>query len=174
MVLRTVGARMYVEEHCLVPEREIKIEYRGVYPLKICKIARGMLLRVLETPSHWVWEREFKWDTTSDPRPFYARYYGRKYIDGKTYLAADIIAEGKQPADVKKPGNVAILISGLLITEYRLDQWWKKPPFTYIYRSFVSLYHRLVYDEMRSHYMRVADELLGRIAHEIRAAYGLV
>lgn len=164
-----IGTHLYKEEECLAPERELRLEWKGVQPLRICEVVRRALLEVLEIAPHWVWEREFSWDTTADPRTFFSRLYGRKAFDAVTYLLVEVVLDGKQPANLALPGSLVVCMSGKLVSDYRLDEWWKKPPFLSLFKACVKLKHAWFYDRVRGCFMQQSLELLRRIWECVRA-----
>lgn len=70
-----------------------------------------------EVESIGFWEREFRWDNTSDPNEFVIRCYIDKGIDKYTKVLIEVFIQGKQPVDPTKQGvnrkvsirNIAIL-----------------------------------------------------------------
>jgi hypothetical protein len=162
-----------IEEECLVPERQIRLEYAGVNPLRVYRVAKDLAIRLLEVLPFDVWERDFRWGAEAEPHPFFVRLYIRKRIDDKSYLFIETIFEGVQPSDITKPGKVSILISGRLVTEYWLDRWWKRPPFFPFYKAVILAYHAMFYDEVRARYMRTCNEWLTSLWREFRVTLGI-
>jgi hypothetical protein len=159
-----------VEEECLLPERKITLRYKGLRPIQAYHATMEMVLRIFEAEPEDVWERDFRWDTTIDPRDFFVRIYVKKPIDAKTHLLAEIIFHGLQPSDVAKPGEVTITIAGRLVTEYKLDKFWKR---SHLFKAAIWLYHRWIYDDVRKDYMRLCNEWLMELWRQYRLSLGI-
>ncbi|MEM5781738.1 MAG: hypothetical protein QXD43_00900 [Candidatus Aenigmatarchaeota archaeon] len=153
------------EDDCLSPERTIFIEYSGPDPFKACRALRGMLERIFEVEAIDLWERDFRWDTSSDPRGFYMRMYVSKGIDARTRMMIEVIMEGSQPSDPKKTGKLKISISGRLRTQYDLKSFLQKLP---IYKFFVWLYHKLFYEDVKRSYIHLCNKLIDQLNYELR------
>lgn len=153
------------EDDCLSPERSILIEYSGPEPFKAYTALRGMLERIFEVETIDLWERDFRWDISSDPRSFYMRMYVNKGIDARTRMMVEIIMEGSQPSDPKKVGHLKITISGKLRTEYSLKSFLQRST---IYKFFVWLYHKLFYQNIKRSYIYLCNKLIDQLNYELR------
>jgi len=154
-----------LEDDCLAPERTVVIEYSGPNPFKVYRVLREMLERIFQVEAIDLWERDFRWDISSDPRSFYVRMYVNKGMDARTRMIVEIILEGSQPSDVEKKGRVAIRIGGRLRTEYPLRSFFQNSPF---YKFFVWLYHRFFYNEVRRSYINLCNNLINQLNNELR------
>ncbi len=153
------------EDDCLSPERTIVIEYSGTDPFKACRALKEMLGRIFEVETIDLWERDFRWDTSSDPRGFYVRMYVNKGIDARTRMIIEVIMEGAQPSDPAKKGRLKISISGRLRTEYTMKSFFQTLP---IYKFFVWLYHKLFYENVKRSYIHLCNRLIDQLNYELR------
>jgi hypothetical protein len=149
-----------LEDDCLVPGRQIKIEYKGKNPFLAYQAAIGIFTDVFQVDSTDCYERDFKWDTTSDPRGFYARFIVEKKLDAKSRIFFEIIMQGKQPSSPEKEGEVVILMSGKLNTSYDLDTPFQQSAF---YRSLLWLYNFFFYFRVRRNYIKFCEEGLFKL-----------
>jgi hypothetical protein len=117
-----------------------------------------------------MWERDFRWDNSGDPRTFYMRMYFNKGIDQHTTMFIEITIQGEQPADEKKNGKFTVLVGGRLRTEYELDTAFKNSP---IYKGWRWLYNMYFYGEIRRKYLTLCSELINKIVDEIKEMYSI-
>ena len=158
------------EDDCLAPERTLTIEYSGPDPFRVCRVLRDMLGRIFQVETIDLWERDFRWDISSDPRPFYMRMYVNKGIDARTRMMVEITVQGLQPSDPSKKGKVTIRISGRLRTEYNLKSFFQRSP---LYKAFVWVYHKLFYEEVKRSYIHLCNRLIEELHLELRALFKL-
>jgi hypothetical protein len=158
------------EDDCLAPQGRIKIEYRGKNPFGIVQKAGGILRRIFEVEAKDFWERDFRWDSSSDPRSFFVRNYLKKGIDFRSSVLAEIVFQGNQPADPEKEGVVVIYIGAQLTTEYNLVTRIQKLPF---YRGLLRIYNFAFYNKVRRNYLVLCNDWLARVNREFRLALNL-
>jgi hypothetical protein len=158
------------EDDCAAPERRTKIDYTGPNPFKVCLIIRSLLEKIYEVEAVDLWERDFRWDTTSDPRGFFMRMYVSKGVDAHTRMFIEVVIQGAQPSDPTKNGKVTIYINGKLRTAYELDTVFKRLP---IYKAIRWLYNMIFYSEVRRGYIRLCNQLNEQLGREIREALGM-
>ncbi len=139
-----------LEDDCLTPDRQLKIEYHGPNPFKIYGAMGGFLRAIFDVRGKDVWERDFRWDNTSDPRWFFFKFITKKTYDMWTVLYPEIIVEGKQYADPNKDGDVTILLRGKVQTRSAENTFIQRSA---LYKSLRWLYFRTLYNDIRRNYM---------------------
>ncbi|MEM7825617.1 MAG: hypothetical protein QW412_02025, partial [Candidatus Aenigmatarchaeota archaeon] len=149
-----------IEDDCLAPEARINIEFSGQDPFKAYRILRETLRRVLEVESKDLWERDFRWDISSDSRGFFVRVYVDKGIDSRSKALIEVIMQGNIPSDPNKEGRIIIKIGGRVRTEYRLETAFQQLP---IYRGIIWLYHKIFYNRVRRGYLGMCYRWLQKL-----------
>lgn len=117
-----------IEDDCLAPGNKYRVDYIGPNPFRVANAIKGILRRVMEVETKDVWERDFRWDTTGDPRGFYNRWYVLKPRDAYAKIFIEVTLQGLQPTDPNKDGKLVILIGGRVRTDFMLDTAFKKSP----------------------------------------------
>jgi len=153
-----------IEDDCLAPERYIKITYRGPNPFSAYQSSLAICRKYLEIDAADYWEREFRWDSSEDPRGFYIRSIVQKSMDSKSKIYFEIIMQGKQPKDSSKEGELVILIGAKLTTEYRQETPFQKSEF---YKNLLRIYNLFFYFKVRRRYLQLCKEL----CEKLRDAY---
>lgn len=160
MALKTT---LRIEDDCLAPYPMLTVNYKGPNPFKVCKEVKELLIKIFEIEPKDVWERDFRWDISTEPHAFFIRMYADKGVDARTTIFAEVTMQGVQPSDPNKDGKITILIGGRMTTQYRLDSAFKRSP---IYSGITKLgglaefggliwlYHRLFYEDVRRNYIR--------------------
>jgi hypothetical protein len=140
-----------LEDDCLAPSAKLTVNYGGPNPFVICQKIRDTLRTVFEIESKDYWERDFRWDNSSEPRTFYMRACARKGIDARTELFVEVVMQGEQPSDPTKHGTVTVTINGRMKTEYELNSAFKQTP---IYRGFLWIYNKFFYYDVRRDWLK--------------------
>ncbi len=148
-------AKLIFEDDCLTPERTIRIDFKGPNPFRFYSEIIMILRDILEIRRLNIYERDFRWDITSDPRAFFYRVWGRKPYDATTDGFFELVFQGKQPSDITKDGEMVIFITPKLRTSLPEDTIWQRSA---LYKSIRWLYFRLFYNDMRR-------ALLGKCIH---------
>lgn len=154
-------AKWVLEDDCLTPTAKMQISYKGPNPIKLFKSMRPMLEKIFGIGGKDIWERDFRWDTSEDPRGFFIRVCIDKSFDKRSSLFAEIIFQGSQPSDPSKDGKMTVSISGKLKTEYEIT--------SPIYRVFWGSYNRLFYWKVRKGYLDLCNVWLDKTWREFRA-----
>jgi len=172
-----------LEDDCLAPQPKMKIDYTGPNPFAVCNAIRPLLITIFEIEPKDVWERDFRWDISTDPHGFFVRVYADKGLDSRSSIFAEVTIQGVQPSDPKKDGKVTILIGGKLRTSYPLDSAFKRSPiYSGITRlggfaevgGLIWLYHRLFYEDVRRNYIKYqCNRRLEALWREIRKMLGV-
>ncbi len=140
------------EDDCLAPHPRLKVDYVGKNPFKVYQVARNLLRKTLEVETIDLWERDFRWDISSDPRMFFCRIYVDKGIDARSRAFIEVTIQGTQPSDPNKEGRVTIYIGGRLRTVWEMNTAFQRSP---IYKAFLWLYHKIFYEKVRRGYLRL-------------------
>ena len=117
-----------------------------------------------------VWEREFRWDNTSEPREFFFRFIVRKTYDMWTRVYPEIIVQGKQPSDPNKEGEVLIKISGKLQTRSPLNTVFQRNT---LYQSLRWLYFRTLYNDVRRNLLEECRIKINDLARALQNSLGV-
>lgn len=147
-------ASVTIQDDCLAPEGYITLKYNGVAPFKAYPVVANFMRTIWEVEAKDYWEREFRWDNTSDPRGFFVKAYVNKGIDQFTSVTIEVVIEGKQPADINKPGSVVIKMGGVLTSKFgggTILQDAKNP----FYKSLVWMYDHFFYRKQRRTYLDI-------------------
>jgi len=160
-------ATWILEDDCLAPHEKIEFNYSGPNPFGVVKALTSddFLRRTFEVDSSDIYERDFRWDITSDPRSFYIRLFLVKGLDSKSRIYYELIFQGAQPSDPKKKGKVSIRLRAKLRTEYPLVTAFQKTP---IYKALLWIFNKLFYFKVRRNYLRICNDALKEFQREIR------
>jgi len=159
-------ATWVIEDDCLAPERYVRIVYSGPNPFAAYQATFSLLRKILQIDPSDYREKDFRWDISGDPRSFYIRALVEKTMDTRTRMVFEIIMQGNQPSDPSKNGNLTILISPRLRTEYKLDSPFQKSAF---YRGMLWLYNFFFYFRVRRKYLEVCKEWSSNLLKEYRS-----
>ncbi|MBI2546834.1 MAG: hypothetical protein HYW23_00095 [Candidatus Aenigmarchaeota archaeon] len=139
-----------LEDDCLTPERIIRIDFKGVNPFRVYYRMSEFLKFIFDVRGKDVYEKEFRWDFTSDPRDFLSRFIVKKKYDEWTNAWIEAKLQGKQPADSNKDGEVTILLTGKLQTKSPERTVMQRST---LYKSLRWLYFRTLYNDLRRNYI---------------------
>jgi len=146
-------ASIKLEDDCLAPNMQVVIRFEGPNPYAIYPKIKSLMKDIWEVESIAYWEREFRWDASSDPREFVIRCYIDKGLDRFTRVLIEVFIQGWQPADPTKTGKVEIRIGGVLRTTFGgntvLDD--AKNP---LFKMFFWAYNKYFYSNQRRYYIR--------------------
>ena len=159
-----------LEDDCLTPDRELRVEYRGPNPFKIYGTIGGLLRAIFDVRGKDVWEREFRWDNTSDPREFFFRFIVRKTYDMWTRVFPEIIVQGKQPSDPNKEGDVLIRITSKLQTRSHQNTVFQRNT---LYQSLRWLYFRTLYNDVRRNLLEECRIKINDLARALQTSLGV-
>jgi len=171
-----------IEDDCLAPGNKYRVEYVGPNPFKVSNMIKELLRRVIEVETKDVWERDFRWDVTGDPRGFFNRWYVFKTRDAYTRVFFEITFQGLQPADPTKDGKLVILLGGRVRTNFPLNTAFKRSPL-YSGRTKLAgiaeiggllwLWNRIFYNDIRRQHIRWCNYKIDILWRELRAALKL-
>jgi hypothetical protein len=149
-----------LEDDCLAPTAKMQIKYTGPNPMKLFKSVRPMLERIFDVSGKDIWERDYRWDTTAEPRSFFIRLYVKKGLDQRSDLLIEIIFQGEQPSDPTKEGNMTVTINGRLTTKFEIN--------LPIYKTMWWFYNKIFYNKVRRGYLKLCNDWLDRTWREFR------
>ena len=158
------------EDDIFAPDAKIRIVYDGPNPFRVFAPTMTMVRNIMEVGSEDVWERDFRWDITSDPRSFFIRIYVNRGMDFRSKILTEIVFQGTQPTDPTKSGHLSLIINARLVTEYDLNGGWRKLP---IFWGFLWMYHKIFYNKVRRGYLQMGEEMLKTLAAAYRRLLGL-
>lgn len=158
------------EDDVLAPNAKIVINYNGPNPFRVYGQTMSIVRNILEVGSEEVWERDFRWDTLADPRPFFVRTYVNFGMDARTKMMVEVVYQGTQPSDPTKNGKLTITINARLKTEFDLSGFFRSMPF---YWGMLWLYHKIFYFEVRRGYLNIGKEKLQQVASAYRKLLGI-
>ncbi len=159
-----MAEKWVLEDDCLAPRAQIKIEFEGKNPIELYKKTSDILKKVWEVGGTDLWERDVRWDMMSGD--FYRRIYINKGLDSHSKIFAEIIMEGQQPKDPTKNGKITIYISAKLLSEFELKSALQKNP---LYKGLLWLYNRIFYKDVRAGYLKICQDLLNKVDMEFRS-----
>ncbi len=139
-------ARWTLEDDCLAPERVIRVDFKGVNPFKVYQAMPQALRVIYDVRGKDIFEKEFRWDYSEDPRSFFFRFIVRKKYDMWSNVWTEVAAQGKQPSDMNKEGEVYVLVTSKLLTKSPEDNPWTKSA---LYKSLRWVYYRTLYNDVR-------------------------
>lgn len=159
-----------IEDDILAPKGVILIEYRGPNPFAIYPKLRDFLMTIFEAKGLHIYEDDFRWDITGDPRSFFIKTRLEKGLDKFTKGTVSLQLQGKQPIDPRKSGSVEMRVGGKITTEYPIKTVFQK----IVIKPFVWLYHNLIYDNIRRRYIKIYKAGIERLEAEIRSTFNLI
>jgi hypothetical protein len=159
-----------MEDDCLAPARTIRINFTGPNPFRVYPPIRRMLGTLLEIRGKNIWERDFRWDFSSDPRDFFVRIVAQKSCDAWTKAYIELIFQGKQPTDPTKDGDLVIQITPKLITAMPEDTVWQRTP---IYKFLRWFYLRYFYNDARRTLLDYCVSWTNKLNSELQKLLGI-
>jgi len=154
------------EDDCIEPTAKVKVEYKGPNPFEAYKKVLELLKVKLNISDDEIFERDFRWDSTSDEKSgFFIRIYIMKNLDTHTHTFIEIIFNGDQPRDIKKPGSLTISVITKLVTQYALDTPLER---TVFFKNLLNFYYNNFYKKIRENYFKDCRELSDKIIKEIK------
>ncbi|MBU5537142.1 MAG: hypothetical protein QW818_03390 [Candidatus Aenigmatarchaeota archaeon] len=159
-----------LEDDCLTPDRVIKIEFKGLNPFRLYHAMPGFLRAIFDVRGKDVYEKDFRWDFTSEPRWFFSKFIVRKGYDIWSTIWAEVTMQGTQPSDPNKEGEMFVLITGKLLTRSPENTIWSR---TGLYKSLRWLYFRTLYNDVRRNYLEECRIKLNDLKLAIERTLGI-
>lgn len=159
-----------IEDDCLAPGERFRIDYSGPNPFKALSNIAMLFREKLEVGAADVWERDFRWDTTADPSPFYVRWNVDKGMDARSHIIFELIFQGEQPSDPKKDGKLTIFIGARLQSKFPQETFIQK---LLIYKGLIWLYNYIFYSNVRRKYLMLCNRYIEELWREFRTRLGM-
>ena len=167
MDLRSLHTPTMIRDEIPAPREYIEIQYKGPNPLKVYKSLDFFLRKIWEIKGTQLYEPDFRWDTTTDPRPFFIHMFAEKGVEKFSKYRVDIKMQGSQPTDPTKSGVLRVEIHGWLKTDFSGFLEGKplnKALWPIIYYPYMKGY----YNARRRKYLEWHRRRIERLAQEIR------
>ena len=164
--------KLVIEDDCLAPSPYMEIKYKGPNPFRVYPLTPGILKNIFVIRGKDIWEREFRWDITGDPRGFYVHIIVKKTLDAYTKIFAEIMMMGKQPTDPTKEGEILIRIGGKIHTKFGGNTIFSNPK-NPLYKLFLALYYPLYYAKIRRMFLMRCQEYLMKLKKTYMQILGL-
>lgn len=153
-----------IQDNVLTPRHELIMEYGGPNPIQIYPQIDTMMRLIFESKGTHMYEPDFRWDTTEDPRPFFIKIYTQRPLDNYTKFQVSVLLWGKQYADKTKGSTTKIVISGRLTTSFPTDNIFQKIFMT----PFFYLYSIAYYNDIRRSYIKWVRDGIYKLESQIR------
>lgn len=157
----------YIRDEIPAPREYFEIQYRGPDPMKVYRALDILFRKIWEVKGTQIFEPDFRWDTTADPRPFFIHTLVRKGVEKSTTYLVDVKLQGSQPTDPSKDGVLRIEIHGYIETKF--DSFTDNPLGKAIYPLFFIPYMKGYYAQRRRKYLEWHRKRMERLVQEIRA-----
>src|SRR3972149_11282947 len=105
---------LIIQDDCFAPYGKMELKYKGPNPFDVYRKTTPIVMEIFEREEKDVWERDFRWDTTDDPRSFFVRMIANKGFDLHSTIRVELVFQGKQPSDPTKEGQMTIGFYGRL------------------------------------------------------------
>lgn len=138
-----------IVDDIMIPSESLWINFKGKSPFVVCGMFPAMLKEIMKITGKDIWETDLRWDITSDPRPFYGVWMGRRKEDKWTVTNIRILAQGAQNAK-DKVGWIRVQIKGTVETEYDYTNFFQK--------SLWWFYNYMFYYKQRRQYIDYAKD----------------
>lgn len=156
----------------LAPKGAIVYEYYGKNPFSIYFGLGRILQEIFHVRGKDIFEDEFRWDITEDPRPFFFIIRMQKGMDRFTDGYVQIKVFGAQPTDPTKDGKLLIEISSWIETNF-----FGIGPLSALQRlilhPFVWIYNHVIYYKIRRQYIHFFREGIEQLEERFRRQLGL-
>jgi hypothetical protein len=156
--------RINIIDDITIPSESMWINFKGKNPFVVCGMFPGMLKEVMKITGKDIWETDLRWDITSDPRPFYGVWMGRRREDKWTTTSIRILAQGAQGSS-DKTGWIRVQIKGFVQTEYDYSNFFQK--------SLWWFYSYMFYYNQRRKYIDYAKDDIHTLKSRTTSALGI-
>jgi len=154
----------------LAPKGALVYEYYGKNPFSIYFGLGGILQSIFHVRGKDIFEDEFRWDTTADPRPFFFVIRVGKGVDRFTDGFVKIKVFGAQPTNPTKEGKMLIEIASWIESDFF-------GPLTGLQRliiqPFVWIYNHTLYYKVRRQHIHFFQEGIEQLQEHLREKLGL-
>lgn len=155
-----------LEDDCLAPQAAIRLDYNGPSPFtRIYPKLKDTCKVIFEVETKDYWEKDFRWDSSSDPREFFVKVFVKKGIDAWTTAYAEIVIQGWEPVDPTKDGRLTITIGGKIRTGMDENTMLQRSG---LYKSIRWLYFRTFYKDARRGYLKMCGDWLNLFRDKVQ------
>ena len=158
------------EDDVLAPKDKIAIEYYGPNPFAVYPGLKGLIQVIFHARGQHIFETQFRWDITADPRPFFISMHLNLSLDRFTRLIVPMKIFGTQPSDPTKNGKLLVEIQGRITTTYPISTIWQR----IFVEPFVWVYHHSIYNDVRRRYIQIGKEGIEKLGMEIRSTLNIM
>lgn len=148
----------------LAPKDYITINYKGKNPFLVCTMFLDFLKNIMKISGVDLYEVDVRWDITSDPRPFYGMWYGKRNEDRWTVTRLKIRAQGAQRSK-DKMGEITIQLKGWVETAYTYTN--------FIQKSFWWFFNYMFYYKQRRKYIDFSKDNIYQLREKITETLGI-
>lgn len=152
-------ADLKIKTDILAPESVKVINFSGYNTPRFLKIVPSLMKEVFRLSGSKFFEDKIKWDTSTESTSFYGEWRGKDDKDGRTSVWVKIKLQGSQHEKEKK-GNIAISISGQMVTKFGYSNFLDK--------GLYWTYSKLFYSDLRRRYFNEAKKNLEQIEMELK------
>lgn len=138
---------MKIETNALLPQNFIELNYRGPNPFAVYSVIYDIMKNLWKRKGADIFEDDFRWDNTSDPRDFFFVIRVRFKYDQWSKGWIRIEVKGSHPSDATKPGNFRLRIYAFLESKISLKGLDK------FLAPFLNLYLFGFYNKQRRDYL---------------------
>ena len=158
-------AKYIMQDDCFAPYGKMELKFKGPDPFGLYRKCTALCMEIFELEEKDVWERDFRWDNTGDPRSFFVRIMCNKGFDLESKARIEIVFQGKQPSDNTKDGVITIGFYARVQSEFDLNTFFRKMP---IYMGLLRLRNFLFYNSVRRGYLKICREQTQRLMQAYR------
>jgi hypothetical protein len=155
-----------IRDEIPAPREYIQLDYKGPNPMAVYHRMDQLLKTIWEVKGTNMFEPDFRWDMTADPRPFFIHLFVDKGMDKLTNFRVDIKMQGSQPTDPTKDGVLRIEIHGWIETKF--DGFLGNPINKILFPLFFFPYMVGYYQPRRRRYLEWHKRRIDRLVDEIR------
>ncbi len=153
--------KLAIEDSLISPRSRINIEFRGREPQKFYNEIPKLIATVFRVHPESIQEKKFTMHR-GEPEKFKADWEVIKDIDKFSYYRILVSITGQS---VKRHGEAAITVEGLLRTEYPQDTYWQRSLF---YEMLRMIWHTLFYTSRRQRYMVDGKRLISLFIDDLK------
>ena len=159
-----------ISDEILAPKTNIVLEYFGEDPFRVYSRIPRLMQEIFHARGESIYEDDFRWDITSDPRQFFFIFRVERGVDGRTKYVVILKAFGRQPSDpASKNGKMLVEIKGYLVTIYPIKKKYQRA----LFWPFIYLYHWAFYNKIRRRYLEIYKGYIEELETELRKILGL-
>lgn len=152
-----------IQDEVFAPRETSVLEYHGPNPMGIYRELDTLARRLLEAKGTNVFEVDFRWDSTEDPRTFFINYFVEKSFDKLTKFRVDFKFYGTQPSDPSREGTLRLEVRAVITTRYSPSGIMKV-----FFWPFFYFYHIAYYNQMRRRYIVYLKRRIEILLNELR------